>query len=105
MGAGAGKPAPANAAGERLFLVKFQVGMGGGGGGEPGQMMLYDRKRTFQFFFHRQDDRKLFGEFYREMCGPRGGHGGLKMYRWAKRTGDWELSVCLDRAPTTDTKW
>lgn len=102
-GGGPGKPAPPNTAGERLFLVKFQVGMGGGA--EPGQMMLYDRKRTFQFFFHRQDDRALFGEFYKEMCGPRGGHGGLKMYRWAKRTGDWELSVCLDRAPTTDTKW
>ena len=21
-------------------------------------------------------------------------------YRWAKRTGDWELSICLDREPT-----
>lgn len=41
----------------------------------------------------------------------RGGDAGAQgyiavvMHRWAKRTDDWELTVCLDREPTTDVKW
>ena len=66
---------------------------------------IYDRKRSFDFYFLRKDIPAVFADFYAEMCGPHGGYGGLKMYRWAKRTGDWELKVCLDRAPTTDTRW
>ena len=94
--------APPNDHGDNLFLVKMQVGVGAA---SPQHMMLYDRKRSFQLFFHRTGDPALFEDFHGEMCGPRGGHGGLKMYRYAKRTGDWELSVCLDRAPTADVKW
>ena len=41
-----------------------------------------------------------------EMAGPRGGYQGLKMYRWARRTSEWELNICLDRVPPqTDTNW
>ena len=99
-----GTTAPVNVWGDKLFLVKFQAGMGPAGY-RPQHIMLYDRKRSFQLFFHRAGDPALFEDFHGEMCGPRGGHGGLKMYRYAKRTGDWELSVCLDRAPTADVKW
>ena len=94
--------APPNDHGDNLFLIKMQVGLGAA---PPQHMMLYDRKRSFQLFFHRAGDPALFEDFHGEMCGQRGGHGGLKMYRYAKRTGDWELSVCLDRAPTADVKW
>lgn len=93
---------PPNVWGDKLFLVKFQVGLGEM---PPSNMMLYDRKRSFQVFMLPQDNTELFSAFFREMTGPRGGHGGLKMYRWARRTGNWQFSVCLDREPLTDTKW
>ena len=94
--------APPNDHGDNLFLIKMQVGLGAA---PPQHMMLYDRKRSFQLWWFRAQDPATFDEFYAEMDGPRGGYGGLKMYRWAKRTGDWELSICLDREPLTDTKW
>ena len=94
--------APPNDHGDNLFLIKMQVGVGAA---SPQHMMLYDRKRSFQLWWFRAQDPATFGEFCAEMVGPRGGYGGLKMYRWAKRTGDWEFSICLDREPLTDTKW
>ncbi|TFK80178.1 hypothetical protein K466DRAFT_592002 [Polyporus arcularius HHB13444] len=97
----AADPPPPNVWGDRVFMIKLQVALSYG---EPGHMMLYDRKRSFQGFMLRKDN-PAFAELYAEMLGPRGGFGGMKMYRWAKRTGDWELSVCLDRQPQTDTKW
>ena len=97
-------PPPPNVYGDRPFLVKFQVGLGGAGLAD--NMMLYDRKRTAQAFVHLDDDAWAFAELVKEMEGPRGGHGGLKMYRWARRVGDWELSICLDRAPgAAETRW
>ncbi|KAI0704233.1 hypothetical protein C8T65DRAFT_830856 [Cerioporus squamosus] len=93
--------APPNVWGDRVFMIKLQVGLGSE---TPGHMMIYDRKRSFQGFMLREDN-PAFDEFYMEMLGPRGGFQGMKMYRWAKRTGDWELTVCLDRQPQLDTKW
>ncbi|RDX40254.1 hypothetical protein OH76DRAFT_1413095 [Lentinus brumalis] len=94
---------PPNVWGDRVFIVKLQVGV------VPGQypyMMIYDRKRSFEVFLRSEEDVELFATFVGEMRGERGGHGGIKMYRWARRTGDWELSVCLDRVPPpTDTNW
>ncbi|KAI0329865.1 hypothetical protein GY45DRAFT_1324470 [Cubamyces sp. BRFM 1775] len=92
---------PPNVWGDRVFMIKLQIGMGSQ---DPRHMMIYDRKRSFQGFMLRENN-PCFADFYAEMLGPRGGFDGLKMYRWAKRTGDWELSVCLDRQPQTDTKW
>ncbi|KAI1792749.1 hypothetical protein LXA43DRAFT_1060444 [Ganoderma leucocontextum] len=97
-------PPPPNAYGDRPFLVKLQIGLGGVGQGAS--MMLYDRKRTAQAFVHLDDDAWTFAELVKEMEGPRGGHGGLKMYRWARRVGDWEMSVCLDRTPgAAESRW
>ena len=93
---------PPNVWGDKLFILKIQVGMGSQ---TPSNMMLYDRKQSFRVFMVPEDDTERFSAFLREMTRPRGGHGGLKMYRWARRTGDWEFSVCLDRAPLVDTKW
>ena len=95
------KVPPVNIWGNKLFLVKIQPTMSG----SPTHMMLYDRKRSFQVFFVREDDTVNFAAFLEEVRGPRAEMKGLKMYRWARRTGDWEFSVCLDRAPAVDTKW
>ena len=122
--ADADAPAPPNVYGDRPFLVKLQIcvsgalpdvalvgvpGAGAGAGvgvGMAESMMVYDRRRTAQAFVHLEDDAWTFAELVQEMKGPRGGYGGLKMYRWARRVGDWELSVCLDRAPgAAETRW
>ncbi len=97
-------PPPPNVYGDRPFLVKLQIGLSGIGTGA--NMMLYDRKRTVHAFVYLDDDAWTFAELVKEMKGPRGGHDGVKMYRWARRVGDWELSVCLDRAPgAAETRW
>lgn len=96
------KIAPPNIWGDKLFLLKFQTSLTQG---VPPYMMIYDMKRSFQVFFVPEDDPALFTELMREMTGPRGGYGGVKMYRWAKRTGDWQFEVCVDREPKTVTKW
>lgn len=68
-------------------------------------VMIYDRQCSFKVFFGESENPSAYAEIQAEMRGPRGGYEGMKMYRWAKRTGDWELSVCLDRVPETGIKW
>ncbi|KAI0816920.1 hypothetical protein BC628DRAFT_1334034 [Trametes gibbosa] len=92
-----------NAHGDRPFIVKIQVGLTG-----PARdtMMIYDRQRSFsEVYVARADDPVTFRDLVAEMTGPRGGYGGVKMYRWAKRSGDWMLDICVDRRPETDIKW
>ena len=60
-------------------------------------LIIDDRKRSLQV---PEDDRGVCGNDGPAVC-----TWGMKIYRWAKRTGDWELRVCLDRQPQTDTKW
>ena len=67
--------------------------------------MVYDRRQTFLGFLREDVDPRAFAECAAEMRGPRGGLMGLKIYRWMRRTGDWELSVCLGKAPAVDAKW
>ncbi|KAI1792762.1 hypothetical protein LXA43DRAFT_972427 [Ganoderma leucocontextum] len=91
-----------NVYGDRPFLTKMQITPPGVA---PGRIMVYDRRQTFLGFLREDVDAPAFWEFAAEMRGARGGLMGLKMHRWVKRTGDWELSVCLDRAPVADVKW
>ncbi|KAI0370797.1 hypothetical protein BV20DRAFT_994690 [Pilatotrama ljubarskyi] len=94
---------PPNVHSDKPFLVKLQVGLTGP---SRDSIMVYDRQRSFgQVWLARGDDPAAFADLVAEMAGPRGGYGGVKMYRWAKRTGEWELSVCVDRTPETDIKW
>ncbi|KAF8075304.1 hypothetical protein FPV67DRAFT_1605748 [Lyophyllum atratum] len=62
-------------------------------------MLLYDRQRSFQVYWQRGEGEGVFGEGERAM-GDR-----MKIYRWARRVGDYHLSVCFDRAPETDPVW
>ncbi|KAI0752538.1 hypothetical protein C8Q80DRAFT_1117939 [Daedaleopsis nitida] len=93
---------PPNVWGDKLFLVKIQIGLNPAA---PRYMMLYDMKRSFQVFLCPAENPLLFENLHAEMTGPRGGYGGIKMYRWAKRTGDWQFDICVDRDPQTDIKW
>lgn len=92
---------PPNPHGNRLFLVKLQAPLTG----LFASIMVYDRQRSIQGYFMLDDNPQVYPEMLREMRGPRGGHGGVKMYRWAKRSSDWELSICMDKEPQADIKW
>ena len=96
---------PPNMWGDRVFVVKVQFNLLGPD--YPPHAMIYDRKRSFQVFVRSEEIPELFGAMpYAEVRGPRGGYGGIKMYRWARRTKDWELSMCLDRQPPqVETLW
>ncbi|CDO77860.1 hypothetical protein BN946_scf184668.g4 [Trametes cinnabarina] len=92
-----------NVHGDKVFLIKMQVGLT-----RPAHetIMVYDRQRSFgNVFIARAQDPELFAELLTEMMSPRGGYGGVKMYRWARRVGDWEFSICIDRQPEEDIKW
>jgi hypothetical protein len=92
---------PPNVHGDRMFLIKIQSN-------GSRNFLIYDRKRTFTVYLVENEARAVFKKFEEEISGPRGQHhGGMmyKMYRWAKRVGDWELSVCLDKEPQADIKW
>lgn len=95
--------APPNVHGDRLFLIKLQIEYSGLA--PSSNMMIYDRQRSFSVFFGVDGHEAVFRQVREEMQGPRGGFRGLKMYRWAKRIGDWQLSVCLDRPPQQEIKW
>ncbi len=96
------KTAPPSVWGDKLFLVKIQISLGEE---LPVHTMVYDMKRSFQVFLARKDDPALFMDMHAEMLGPRGGYGGIKMYRWAKTAADWQLNICLDREPRKEIKW
>ena len=59
------------------------------------------------FFIQDNRSRELFSEFMTEMKhSPRLDCDGLKVYRWAKREGDWNLSlVYLDKLPQEAARW
>ncbi|OSX56732.1 hypothetical protein POSPLADRAFT_1158823 [Postia placenta MAD-698-R-SB12] len=94
---------PPNIHGDKVFLVKLQLGVSSG----MPNMMIYDRQQSFNdsVFFVKDVNPQLFEEVQAEMSGPRSGYRGLKMYRFAKRLSDWELSICLDRKPQGEIKW
>lgn len=96
-----GKILPPNVHGDKMFLIKLQAN-------GSRNFLIYDRKRTFTIYFVENESPAIFKKFEEEISGPRGQHYGgplYKMYRWAKRVGDWELSVCLDKEPQADIKW
>ncbi|KAK7438900.1 hypothetical protein VKT23_017827 [Stygiomarasmius scandens] len=91
-------PAPPNLYGDKPFLIKVQRPVINNGSA----MMIYDQKRSAQFWLVRGDDPVAYDTALEEIkSGPR----GLKIYRWAKRIGDLELSVCIDKAPPKVPQW
>ncbi|KAI0032959.1 hypothetical protein K488DRAFT_48696 [Vararia minispora EC-137] len=89
--------APANVHGDRAFLVKLQRPLGPIGMG----ILVYDRTRSFSGHINRAKDPGAYDQAMQYM--PPG--GALKIYRWAKRIGDWDLSICLDREPEGTLQW
>ncbi|KAF5343158.1 hypothetical protein D9757_014203 [Collybiopsis confluens] len=86
-------PLPSNIRGNNLFLIKMQKG---------NSIMIYDRTRSIQVYLCRDIDPKGYDETMVQM---HTGFKGLKVYRWAKRVGEEQLSVCLDRPLLKDPQW
>lgn len=98
---------PPNIHSNKIFLVKMQSSLTLTSDADA-QMLIYDRQRSFQAYWKKyggssgHDDFEVYRKAEREIAG---GWQGIKMYRWARRVGDYELSVCFDRAPGTDPVW
>ena len=93
---------PSDIHADKVFMVKLQIAVNTGSG-IPKSILIYDRQKSFQVYLMANDDANAFGEAASAIKTT--GWKGLKMYRWAKRTGDFQLSVCFDRAPEKDPQW
>jgi hypothetical protein len=93
---------PPNIHGDKVFMIKLQT-PANTGGNVPKNIFIYDRQKSFQVYMKAEDDPDAFREV--ALAIRTTGWKGLKMYRWAKRTGDFELTVCFDRAPEKDPPW
>ncbi|KAF8066677.1 hypothetical protein FPV67DRAFT_1449840 [Lyophyllum atratum] len=91
------KAPPPNVHGDKVFLVKFQISLSQFG--SDASMLLYDRQKSFQVYWKKAEDPRIFAEAEKAMGDK------LKIYRWARRVGDYQLSVCFDRTPETDPVW
>lgn len=89
---------PPNVHGDKPFLIKIQKAAGL----KAGSMLIYDRQRSMQVHLLRSDDPVAYRKAEEAMST---GYMGLKIYRWAKRVGDLQLSICFDRAPPKDPAW
>ncbi|KZV59582.1 hypothetical protein PENSPDRAFT_740613 [Peniophora sp. CONT] len=88
--------APPNKYGERAFLIKIQRLQGRGMPGMPPVQLLYDGLRTLNGYLEPESNVAVWPAFEQEMPPDL---VGVMMYCWARRTGDWGLSICLDRRP------
>ncbi|KAL1741790.1 hypothetical protein HDZ31DRAFT_44689 [Schizophyllum fasciatum] len=92
--------APANAHGDNAFLVKIQRPASFTRTDDLGGMLVYDRGRTFQGYITVRENPEGYRQVMTQMA-----DGRPKVYRWAKRVGDFELNLCLDREPLSIPQW
>lgn len=97
-----GPPLP-NIHGDVAFLIKIQVPLGSKQDDPDNAIMIYDRRRSFDAYLLQKVEPQKYSLI--EYVVRNKGINGMKMYRWAKRTGDWQLSICLDREPSDDIQW
>ncbi len=98
---------PPNVHGDRIFLVEIQYNRAQDSR-LTDSFLIWDRTRSCIGYFFYDKDPRAFEQFREEIEGTRGEVCGVemrRMYRWAKRVGEWELSVCLDRVPDEGTGW
>ena len=82
---------PINAYGTQPFIIKIQVALV-----TASSIMIYDRRRTLHVYIMPNMDQAAFKLMCDEVSkSPMMG----KIYRWAKRSGDLTLSICLDKVP------
>ena len=101
---GEGVP-PRNVHSANPFLVKIQLPVDDFGRVERGgTILIYDRQKSIVGYVTPSMCSQEYARVTAE-CTARGKVGGLKMYRWAKRAGPLQLSVCLDIEPDEEVRW
>lgn len=99
---------PPNVHGTKPFLVKIQRPLVGGVPGtelsSSHSMFVYDRQRSFKLHFYGRENPELYNKTY-VMIANESSCNGVKMYRWARRSDDWTLEICLDKVPDEIPKW
>ncbi|KAH9925059.1 uncharacterized protein BXZ73DRAFT_103429 [Epithele typhae] len=93
---------PRNVWGVKPFVVRIAIP---DGDRKPWRMFVGDRRRSFEFCFAQWHDEALFAQLVGEMRGPRGGHGGKVVYRWAKRAREMSYLLCVDHVPAAELNW
>ncbi|VDB84553.1 unnamed protein product [Peniophora sp. CBMAI 1063] len=88
-----GEP-PENIHGDKVFLINLLDG-----GVTGTRIEIHDRTASIRSHIHKEDNGEHIHELLPES------DDWYHMYRWAKRTGDWELSICLDRKPSENPLW
>lgn len=81
----------------KIFLVKLQIALFAFG--EKAHILVYDRQRSFRVLWWRKEDPDTFDDV-EHIIGE-----NLKIFRWARRVGDNQLSICFDRAPAQNPEW
>ncbi|KAG8920882.1 hypothetical protein FRC01_000546 [Tulasnella sp. 417] len=87
---------PPNEHGDNPFLIKVQYN-------GSAQMMVYDRTRALETLFDRKDNPRVYDQIVALV--KEKGFMGQKIYVWAKRTADYELSLALDKIPGQNVPW
>jgi hypothetical protein len=102
--------APPNIYGDTPFIVKIQRMVGPspleirqGAKTGSGIMLIYDRQRSFKVYLAEAQDPVAYMKTIEVMSSF--SLRVIKIYFWAKRTKDWELSVCFDRIPDPMPEW
>ncbi|VDB84563.1 unnamed protein product [Peniophora sp. CBMAI 1063] len=93
---------PPNVHGTRPFIVKIQRPLYPPRSTSRATMLVYDQKRTFQGHITAAENPRFWREALPLMPFN---SSKQKIYRWAKRAGDWRLSVCLDREVGDTPQW
>ena len=93
---------PVNLHGDNATLIKIQRPLVSPENDDDACMLVYDQFRTFSGHVFKKDNPKFWEEAMRVMAED---SENAKVYRFAKRTGDWKLSVCLDRTPFGNPVW
>jgi len=86
---------PLNTHGNKYYLVKLQIPLGG----QSSHILVYDQQKSFQLFIRKDLNPDIFDEAVRAFG------GWPKMYRWTQRAGDREWRMCFDQVPGIDSHW
>ncbi|KAG8846385.1 hypothetical protein FRB96_001998 [Tulasnella sp. 330] len=95
--------APLNTHGTKPFIVKVQYN-----GSDATPMMIYDRRRTFHVLYPKSREDVNEAENYDNVARAVRSNiawSGAKLFCWARRTGEWQLDLALDKLPSQDVKW
>ncbi|VDB84565.1 unnamed protein product [Peniophora sp. CBMAI 1063] len=84
--------------GDRTFLLKVQYVQTDHNGDPPNppQYVVHDRERSLEGYLRSKGRDSPWTTLVKQIPPMAVGE---KIYRWARRTGDWELNICLDREP------